>query len=62
MSSQSLGKKVKWVYCKNLYYVFRFICKVDYESGNFIHAPTLTYDEVIRPLELVGVVSVINCE
>ena len=35
---------------------------MDYESGNFIHAPTLTYNEVMRLLELVGVVSVVDCE
>ena len=59
MSSQALGKKGKWVYCKHLYYVFRFLCKVDYESDKFIHAPTYTYNEVMRLLELVGVV---KCE
>ena len=49
MSSQALGKKGKWVYCKHLYYVFRFLCKVDYESDKFIHAPTYTYNEVYVP-------------
>ena len=56
MSSQSLGKKRKWVYCKHLYYVFRFLCKVDYGNDKFIHAPTYSYNEVMRLLELVGVV------
>jgi hypothetical protein len=59
MSSQSLGKKGKWVYCKHLYYVFRFLCKVDYDSDKFIHAPTYSYNEVMRLLELAGVV---ECE
>ena len=59
MSSQALGKKGKWVYCKHLYYVFRFLCKVDYESDKFIYAPTYTYNEVMRLLELAGVV---ECE
>jgi hypothetical protein len=40
MSSHALGKKGKWLYCKHLCYVFRFLCKVDYESDKFIHAPT----------------------
>jgi hypothetical protein len=59
MSSHALGKKGKWVYCKHLYYVFRFLCKVDYESDKFIHAPTYTYNEVMRLLELAGIV---ECE
>jgi hypothetical protein len=59
MSSQALGKKRKLVYCKNLYYVFRFLCKVYYENDKFIHAPTYMYNEVMRLLKLVGVV---ECE
>ena len=59
MSSQALGKKGRWVYCKHLYYVFRFLCKVNYESDKFIHASTYTYNEVMHLLELAGVV---ECE
>ena len=44
---------------KHLYYVFSFLSKVDYESGKFIHAPTYTYNEVKRLLELV---SIVECE
>ncbi len=47
------------MYCKHLYYVFIILCKVDYESNKFIHAPTYTYNEVKRLLELAGVV---ECE
>ena len=57
MSSQSLGKKNKWVYCKHVYYVFRILCKVDYNSDKFIHASTYSYNEVMRLLELAGVVA-----
>ena len=56
MSCQSLGNKEKWMYCKHLQYVFRFLCKVNYDSDKFIHAPTYSYNEVIRLLELAGVV------
>jgi hypothetical protein len=56
MSSQSLEKKGKWMYCKHFYYVFRFLCKVDYDSDKFIRAPTYFYNEVMRILELAGVV------
>ena len=59
MSSQALGKKGKWVYCKHLYYVFRFLCKVDYESDKFIHAPTYMQNEVMHLLELIGL---LECE
>lgn len=29
MSSMRVGKRVQWVCCKHLYYVFRYLCKVD---------------------------------
>ena len=34
MSSDALGKKGKWMYCNNLYYVFMFLFlyKVDYDN------------------------------
>ena len=41
ISSQALGKKMKWVYYKHLYYVLELLCKVDYESDKFIYAPTM---------------------
>jgi hypothetical protein len=44
------------VYCKHLYYVFRFLCKVDYDIDKFIHAPSYFYNEVMRLLELSSVV------
>ena len=59
MSSQSLEKNETWVYCKHLYYMFRFLCKVDYDSDKFIHAPTYSYNKVIQLLELARVV---ECE
>ena len=49
-------KKKKWGYCKHLYYVFRLLCKVDCDGDEFIHAPTYTCDEVMRLVELDGVV------
>ena len=48
------------MYYKHLYYVFRFLCKVDYESDMFIHAPTYTYNEVMWLLELA--IFIIKCE
>ena len=47
MSSQSLGKKGKRVYCKHLYYVFNFFCKVDYDSDKYNHAPTYSKEKVL---------------
>ena len=47
------------MYCKHLYSVFRFLCKVDYKSDKVIHAPIYMYNKVMRLLELVGVV---KCE
>ena len=59
MSSQSLGKKEKWVYYKHLNYVFRLLCNVDYDNEKFIHTPTFTYKEVMQLLDLADVV---KCE
>ena len=39
-SSQSLRKNGKWVCSRHLYYVFRFLCKVDVDSDKFIHVVT----------------------
>ena len=44
------------MYCKHLYYVFEFLCKVDYDSDKFIHAPMFTFNKVMRLLELGSVV------
>ena len=44
---------------QTFYYVFRFLCKVDDGSDKFIHVPTYSYNEVMRLLELAGVV---ECE
>jgi hypothetical protein len=50
------GKNDPWVSCKHLYYVSKYLCKVDYATNNFIHAPTFSYNEVMHLLELAGVV------
>ena len=54
MSSQALGKNGKWMYYKFLYYVCRFLCKVDYERDKFVIAPTYTYNEIMWALELAN--------
>ena len=53
---QSLKIKRKRVYCKHLYYVFRFSCKVDYDSNKFIHVATYSYNDGMRLLELNSIV------
>ena len=52
MSTAALGSRKSWVNCKHLYYVFRFICKAKLEDDKYIHAPSLSFDEV--KLLLVG--------
>jgi hypothetical protein len=37
------------------YYIFRYICKVDYTMGTFIHAPTFNYKKVMSIFERVDV-------
>lgn len=43
----------KWVYCKHLYCMFKFLYKVDYVKDKFMHAPMYTYNEVMRVLDIV---------
>ena len=59
MSSHALGKKKKQVYCKHFDYVFRFMCKADYNNDKFIHIPKSTSNKVMQLLELA---SVIKCD
>lgn len=51
----AVGKRGQWVSYKHLYYVLRYLCKVDYAIGKFIHARTFSYNEVMHLLELDGV-------
>jgi hypothetical protein len=46
MSSGALGKRKAWVNCKHLYYVYRFLCKANSMDDKYIHAPSLSFDEV----------------
>ena len=59
MSCLTCIMKRKWMYNKHLYYVFKFLFKVDYDNDKFIHAPTYTYNKVMQLLELANVV---ECE
>jgi hypothetical protein len=62
METTSLGRHRKWVPCKHLYYVFRWLCKMDFNEDSFIHAPTFSYNEVMRTLELCGVAGPIDSD
>ena len=46
MSSGALGRRKAWVNCKHLYYVYRFYCKANAEDDKFIHASSLSFNEV----------------
>lgn len=46
----------EWLYCKDLYYVFRFMCYVDYNNDKFMYPPTYTYNKVMWLSHMVGVV------
>ena len=48
----------KKVDCKHLYYVCRFMRKVDHKNDKFIHVPTNTYNKVMWLLKL----GVVECE
>ena len=54
MLSTSIGKRGKYVNCKHLYYIFYYLCKVDFRKEKFIHAPSLSMDEVMTLLQAAG--------
>ena len=56
MMSGALGKRLQWIYCKHVYYIFRYLCKMDYKVDTFMHAPSYSYNEVMRILELAAVI------
>lgn len=55
-SFQVLGKGGKWVYCKHLNYVFKFLFEIDCDNDNFIHVSSYMYDKVMLLLELAFLV------
>ena len=55
MISAALGKRGQWVNCKHIYYIFRYVCKMDYKEDTFLHAPSFSYNEVLNVLESAGV-------
>ena len=50
-----VGTRGQWASYKLVHYVFRYLCKVDYATNKFIHAPAFNYNEAMCLLELVGV-------
>jgi hypothetical protein len=55
-SSMAVGKRGQCVSCKQLYYVFEYLCKVDYTTDKFIHTLTFNYNEVMSLIKLMGVI------
>jgi hypothetical protein len=41
--------------CKYLYYIFKYLCKMDYMKNTFIGTPTFNYNEVMHILESLSV-------
>jgi hypothetical protein len=60
MNGTSIGKRGMYINCKHLYYIFRYFCKLDYKTDTFIHAPTLSLDEVKQVLVAAGIIK--TCE
>ena len=56
MMSGALGKRLQWIYCKHVYYIFRYLCKMDYKVDTFVHAPNYSYNEVMYILELAAII------
>jgi hypothetical protein len=56
MNAGSFRQNEKWVYYKHVYYIFWYLCKVDYIIETFIHASSFSFKEVICILEFAGIV------
>ena len=52
----ALGKRLQWIYCKHMYYILQYLCKIDYKVDTFMHAPSYSYNEVMQIFELVAVI------
>jgi hypothetical protein len=55
---EALGKKGKWMYCKHVYYILRYLCKLDFQVDKFMHAPSYSFNEVMCILELANIAEV----
>ena len=44
----AMRKRGQWISCKHLYYVFGYICKIDYAIDGLIHPPTFRFNEVMH--------------
>ena len=42
-----------------LYLILMYLCKIDYDTDNFTHAPTFNYNEVMGLFELASVVGLV---
>ena len=56
MMSGALRKRLQWIYCKHVYYILWYLYKMDYKVDTFMHAPSYSYNKVMRVFELVGVI------
>ena len=55
MNGIFIGKHGMYINCKHLYYIFCYLCKLDYKNDTFI-APTLSWDEVKQVFVVAGII------
>ena len=53
MSGKALGKRGQWTNCKHLYYIFHVVCGLDSEIDVFMHAPSFSFNEIKRVIQMV---------
>ena len=53
MATKSPGKRGQWINCKHMYYVFIQLCDLLPEVHHFMHAPSFSYSEIKRVLEIL---------
>ena len=46
MNGTFIGQRGMYINCKHVYYIFCYLCKLNYEKDTFIYTLTLSWDEV----------------
>jgi hypothetical protein len=56
MAIAAVGGRAPYVNCKHLYYIYRFFCKMDVQEDKFIHAPSLSFNEIKHLLHAATII------
>ena len=57
MAVSAIGGRPQYVNCKQLYYLYRYFCKMDVNKDKFIHAPSYSFSELKELLVRAGMIT-----